>query len=126
MNKALTFSLLLFISSSAISQVTGKIDKKTKEFSIAADQKGNYTLIGYQLPSTATKHVICFSSNENTVTAESGKCVLGSYFDTEKIKFGDKIIFLGYYGKIFVKLSYISAAGNKMTFYLSKAGLTIK
>lgn len=126
MNKALTFSLLLFISTGAIAQVTGKIDKKTKEFSIAADQKGNYTLIGYQLPSPATKHIICFSSDENTVRAESGKCVLGAYFDTEKIKFGDKIIFLGNYGKIYVKLSYVSGAGNKMIFYLSKTGLTIK
>jgi len=125
MNKALTLSLLLFISSGAFAQVIGKIDKKTKEFSIAPDQKVDYTLIGYQLPSTATKHIICFSSNENTVRAESGS-VLGAYFDTQKIKFGDKIIFLGNYGKIFIKLSYVSAAGNKMVFYLSRTGLVIK
>jgi len=126
MNKALTFSLLLFISTGAMAQVIGKVDKKTKEFSIAPDQKADYSLIGYQLPNTTTKHLICFSSNENMVREESGKCLLGAYFDTDRMKVGDKIIFLGNYGKLWVKMSYVSGAGNKMLFYLSKTGLVIK
>jgi hypothetical protein len=126
MNKALTLSLLLFISSGAIAQVIGKVDKKTKEFSIAPDQKVSYSIIGYQLPSTATKHMICFSSNENMVREESGKCLLGSYFDTEKIKVGDKIIFLGNYGKVFYKMSYVSRAGAKMVFYIPTTGIVLK
>ena len=126
MNKALTLSLLLFISSGAIAQVIGKVDKKTKEFSIAPDQKTSYSIIGYQLPNTSTKHLICFSSNENMVREESGKYMLGAYFDTDRIKVGDKIIFLGNYGKVFYKMSYVSGAGNKMVFYITRAGLVIK
>jgi len=126
MNKALTLSLLLFISSGAIAQVIGKVDKKTKEFSIAPDQKANYSIIGYQLPSTVTKHLICFSSNENMVREEAGKCVLGAYFDTEKIKVGDKIVFVGNYGKVFYKMSYVSGAGNKMLFYIARKDIVLK
>jgi hypothetical protein len=126
MNKALTLSLLLFISSGVTAQVIGKVDKKTKEFSIAPDQKVSYSIIGYQLPSTATKHMICFSSNENMVREESGKCLLGSYFDTERIKVGDKIIFLGNYGKVFYKMSYVSGAGSKMVFYIPRTGIVLK
>jgi hypothetical protein len=126
MTKALTFSLLLFICSSSIAQVIAKVDKKTKEFTIAPDQKAEYSLIGYQLPSPNTKQIICFSSNENMVREESGKCQLGAYFDTEKIKVGDKILFLGYYGKTFVKLKYVTGAGNSEVFFLSTTGLVIK
>ena len=126
MSKSLALSLLLFISSGAIAQVVGKVDKKTKEFSIAPDQKAEYSLIGYQFPSTATKHLICFSSSENMVREESGKCLLGAYFDTDRMKVGDKILFMGYYGKLFVKMTYVSGASNKMIFYLSRTGLIIK
>jgi hypothetical protein len=126
MTKALTFSLLLFICTSSIAQVVGKIDKKTKEFTIASDQKANYSLIGYQLPNTTTRQIICFSSNENMVREEAQKCQLGAYFDTQQIKFGDKILFLGYYGKDFVKLSYVTATGKSEVFYLSRTGLVIK
>ena len=126
MSKTLTLSLLLFISSGAIAQVIGKVDKKTKEFSIAPDQKAEYSLIGYQLPSTVAKHLICFSSSENMVREESGKCLLGAYFDTDRMKVGDKILFMGYYGKLFAKMTYVSGMGNKMVFYLSRTGLIIK
>jgi len=126
MNKALTLSLLLFISSGAIAQVIGKVDKKTKEFSIAPDQKVEYSIIGYQFPNPSTKHLICFSSNENMVREESGKCMLGAYFDTDRMKVGDKIIFMGNYGKVYYKMSYVSGAGNKMIFYLPKTGIIIK
>ena len=126
MNKALTLSLLLFISSGAIAQVIGKVDKKTKEFSIAPDQKVEYSIIGYQFPNPSTKHLICFSSNENMVREESGKCMLGAYFDTDRMKEGDKIIFMGNYGKVYYKMSYVSGAGNKMIFYLPRTGIIIK
>jgi len=126
MNKALTLSLLLFISSGAIAQVIGKVDKKTKEFSIAPDQKVEYSIIGYQFPNPSTKHLICFSSNENMVREESGKCMLGAYFDTDRMKVGDKIIFMGNYGKVYYKMNYVSGAGNKMIFYLPKTGIIIK
>ena len=126
MNKALTLSLLLFISSGAIAQVIGKVDKKTKEFSIAPDQKVEYSIIGYQFPNPSTKHLICFSSNENMVREESGKCMLGAYFDTDRMKVGDKIIFMGNYGKVYYKMNYVSGAGNKMIFYLPRTGIIIK
>jgi hypothetical protein len=126
MNKALTLSLLLLISSCTFAQVIGKVDKKTKEFYISADQKSNYSIIGYQLPNTSTKHLICFSSNENMVREEAGKCVLGAYFDTDKLKVGDKIVFLGNYGKVYYKMSYVSGAGNKMVFYLPRTGIVMK
>jgi hypothetical protein len=60
------------------------------------------------------------------VREESGKCLLGSYFDTEKIKVGDKIIFLGNYGKVFYKMSYVSRAGAKMVFYMPTTGIVLK
>jgi hypothetical protein len=125
MNKALTIVLLLFIYSGAIAQVVGRVDKKTKEFSIAPDQKANYSLIGYQLPSPTTKHLICFSSNENMVREESGKCLLGAYFDTDRMKVGDKILYLGNYGK-FAKMNFVTGTGKKMLFYIDRSCFVIK
>ncbi|HVU57610.1 MAG TPA: hypothetical protein VHD83_21250 [Puia sp.] len=125
MSKALTIVLLLLVSYCAIGQVVGRVDKKTKEFSIAPDQKANYSVIGYQLPSPVTKHLICFSSNENMVREESGKCLLGAYFDTDRMKQGDKIVYLGNYGQ-FAKMNYVTNSGKKILFYISKSCFVIK
>jgi len=59
------------------------------------------------------------------VREESGKCMLGAYFDTDKLKVGDKIRYLGVAGK-FGKMSYISGTGKNMLFYLPKSSFAIK
>jgi len=125
MTKILSFILLLLISSGAIAQVVGRVDKKTKEFRIAADQKANYTVFGYQYPNATTKKVICFSSNENMVREESGQCMLGAYFDTDKLKVGDRIRYVGVAGT-FGKMSYITGSGKSMFFYIPKSSFILK
>ena len=125
MNKILSFILLLLITSSAIGQVIGRVDKKTKAFSIAPDQKMEFTVYGYQFANATTQKVICFSSNVNTVRDNSGKCILGAYFDTDKVKVGDKIVYAGVAGT-FGRMTYISGTGKKMTFYLPKSSFSIR
>ena len=126
MTKALTFVVLLLISfSGAIAQVVGRVDSKTKEFTIASDQKSEFSIIGYQFPNAATKHLICFSSNENMVREESAKCVLGAYFDTYKMKPTDKIVYLGMAGK-FGKMNYVLGNGKTMIFYIPRSFYVIK
>ena len=125
MNKILSFILLLLVTSSAIGQVAGRVDKKTKEFSVASDQKMSYTVFGYQYPNNTTKKMICFSSNVNTVQDSFNKCLLGSYFDTDKMKVGDKIVYLGPAGS-FGKMNYVSGGGKKIIFYLPKSSFAIK
>ena len=125
MNKILSFILFLLITSSAIGQVVGRVDKKTKEFSIAPDQKSDYTVLGYQYPNNSTRKMICFSSNVNTVQDNISKCLLGSYFDTDKMKVGDKIIYLGTAGS-FAKMNFVSGSGKKILFYLPKSSFAIK
>jgi hypothetical protein len=125
MNKILSFILFLLVTSTAIGQVVGRVDKKTKEFSVAPDQKVNYTVLGYQYPNNTTRKMICFSSNVNTVLDNQSKCLLGSYFDTDKMKVGDKIIYLGAAGS-FAKMNFISGSGKKILFYLPKSSFAIK
>ena len=125
MNKLLSFILFLLVTSSAIGQVAGRVDKKTKEFSIAPDQKQNYTVLGYQYPNITTRKMICFSSNVNTVQDNLTKCLLGSYFDTDKMKVGDKIVYLGVAGS-FARMSFVSGGGKKIIFYLPKSSFAIK
>lgn len=125
MAKILSFFLLLAVSFSAIGQTIGRVNKKTKDFTVAADQKAAYTVFGYQYPNATTKKVICFSSSENMVREESGKCMLGAYFDTDKLKVGDKIRYMGVAGS-FGKMSYITGSGKSMIFYLPKSSFLIK
>jgi hypothetical protein len=125
MAKILSFFLLLAVSFSAVGQTIGRVNKKTKEFTIAADQKAQYTVYGYQYPNATTKKVICFSSSENMVREESGKCMLGAYFDTDKLKVGDKIRYMGVAGS-FGKMSYLTGSGKSMLFYLPKSSFLIK
>jgi hypothetical protein len=125
MTKILTFILLLAISSTAIAQTIGRVNKKTKEFTIAPDQKANYTVFGYQYPNNTTKQLICFSSSENMVREESGKCMLGAYFDTDRLKVGDKILYVGVAGS-FARMKYVTGTGKSMFFYMPKSSFVIK
>jgi hypothetical protein len=119
----LVFILLLLISSGCFAQV-GTVDRKTKEFTIAANQKVDFTLYGYQFANATTQKLICFSSNQDVVRANSND-KLGSYFDTYSMPPGDKIIYLGVAGA-FGKMNYISGNGVKMIFYLPKTSYAIK
>jgi hypothetical protein len=124
MNKMLAFVALLLISSGCFSQVVGRVDRKTKEFTIATNQKVDYMVFGYQFANAATQKVICFASNQDVVRA-NGNDKLGSYFDTYRMPPGDKIIYLGMAGT-FGKMSYISGSGQKTTFYLPKMSYVIR
>jgi hypothetical protein len=125
MNKLLSIILFLLVASSSIGQVIGVVDKKTKEFSVAPDLKMEYRVFGYQYPNNTTRKMICFSSNANDVKDNYSRCPLGSYFDTDKMKVGDKIFYLGGAGS-FGKLNFVSGSGNKTIFYLLKSSFTIK
>jgi hypothetical protein len=125
MAKILTFFLLLLISYGAIGQVIGRVNKKTKEFTVAPDQKENYTVFGYQYPNNSTKQLICFSSSENMVREESGKCLLGAYFDTDRLKVGDKILYVGVAGT-FARMKYVTGSGKSILFYIPKSSFVIK
>jgi hypothetical protein len=123
MNKILSLILFLLVASSAIGQVMGRVDKKTKEFSVPSDLTIEYTIFGYEFANNTTRKMICFSSNVNSV--RGGTCPLGSYFDTDKMKPGDKIFYLGPAGP-FAKMSFVSGSGKKTLFYLPKSSFTIK
>jgi hypothetical protein len=124
MYKIPSIILLLLISSVSFAQVIGKADKKTKEFTIAANQKIDYTVYGYQFANATTPKFICFSTSQDVVRANSSD-KLGAYFDTYRMPPGDKIVFMGLAGA-FIKLNYISGGGVKTTFYLPKTNFTIR
>jgi hypothetical protein len=123
MDKILSFVLLLLISSSSISQSIGHVDKKTKEFSVPPDQKVEFTVYGYEFANNTTRKMICFSSSVNSIRGTDFP--LGAYFDSNRMKPGDKIFYLGPFGP-FAKMSFISGSGKKTVFYLPKSSLTIK
>jgi hypothetical protein len=123
MNKALSVILFLLVASGAMGQVIGHVDKKTREFSIPSELKSEYTVFGYEFANNTTRKMICFSSNVNSVRGST--CPLGAYFDTDKLKTGDKILYMGPAGP-FAKLSFISADGKKKIFYLPKSSFTIQ
>ena len=125
MNKIFAFILFLLVTSSAIGQVVGTIDKKTKEYSVASSLKMDYRVFGYQYPNNTTRKMICFSSHDADVRDNYSNCPLGSYFDTDKMKAGDKIFFLGVAGS-FGKMNFISGSGKKTIFYLPKSSFAIK
>jgi len=124
MNKMLAFGLLLLISSSCFAQVIGRVDKKTKEFSIASGQKVDYIVFGFQFANATTQKLICFASNDNVEKANSA-LPLGAYFDTERLPPGAKITYLGMAGS-FGKMSFITGGGKAIVFYLPKASYVIR
>jgi len=125
MYKTLSLVLLLFFATQAFGQAIGHVDKRTKEFYIVSDLKIDYRVFGYQFASEAAPKMICFSSHAGDVAANYNNCPLGSYYDTGKMKIGDKILYLGMYGP-FGKMSYNSGSGKKTIFYLPKSSFTIK
>lgn len=123
-------ALLLFtlsISGHGIGQMKAQVDKKSKEFTINSnsDPKAEYKIFGYQFANTSTQLMICFSSYTNDVTENVNKCPLGAYFDSGRMKEGDRIDFLGYVGN-FGKMNFISATGKKTIFYIPKTSFVIK
>lgn len=124
MNKMLVFGLMLLVSSGCFAQVVGKVDKKTKEFTIAAGQNADYTVFGYQFANATTQKLICFSSDQNIERANNA-LPLGSYFDTERLPPGARIMYLGVAGA-FGRMSFTTGGGKVTVFYLPKADYVIK
>ncbi|HEV3411937.1 MAG TPA: hypothetical protein VG101_05630 [Puia sp.] len=124
MNKMLAISLLLLLSSGCFAQVVGTVDRKTKEFSIAAGQKIDYMVFGYRFANATTEKLICFASNENVERANQN-LPLGSYFDTDRLRPGDRIMFLGVAGK-FGKMNFLTGGGKSIIFYLPRSSYAIK
>ena len=125
MNKIRLFILFLLVASIAQGQVIGHVDRKTKEFYTDANLKTAYRVFGYQYANNTTRKMICFSSHVTDVQDNYNRCPLGSYFDTGKMKVGDKITYLGGSGR-FGKMSFITGSGKKTIFYLPKSSFTIK
>jgi hypothetical protein len=125
MNKILSFIVFLLVTIHATGQVIGTVNKKTREFSVASDLKMDFRIFGYQYPNNTTRKMICFSSHVADVRDNYSECPLGSYFDTDKMKVGDKIFYLGGVGS-FGKMNFISQNGQKTIFYLPKSGFAIK
>jgi hypothetical protein len=124
MNKLLAFALLLLMSSGCFAQVVGRVDKKTKEFSIVSGQKMDYIVFGFQYANATTQKLICFASNDNVERANSA-LPLGSYFDTNGLPPGARITYLGMAGT-FGKMSFIAGGGKVTIFYVPKASYVIK
>src|SRR5580692_5017919 len=103
MNKMLAFLAFLLLSSGCFAQIVGKVDKKTKEFSIDPGQKVNYMVFGYRFANVTTEKYICFASNQDVERANIN-LPLGSYFDTNGLPSGAKILYMGIAGK-FAKMS---------------------
>ena len=125
MNKILLFILVLLVSSNAIAQAVGHIDKKTKEFNIPSNPKAEYRIFGYQFANVSTRKMICFSTHTGDVHDNYNNCPLGSYFDTNSMKEGDRIVYLGMVGN-FGKMNFISGSGKKTIFYLPKTSFIFK
>jgi hypothetical protein len=125
MNKLLLLIFWLLFVSDTMGQAVGRVDKKTKEFRIAANLKSDYQIFGYEYANNSTRKMICFSSHMGDVKDNYNRCPLGSYFDTDKMKVTDKIIYIGPIGT-FAKMNYISGTGKKTLFYIPKSSLTIQ
>jgi hypothetical protein len=127
MNKIILLLSLLMFSIQGNSQMKAQIDKKSKEFTINSnsDPKAEYKIFGYQFPNSSTKMMICFSSYRYDVTENVNKCPLGAYFDSGRMKEGDRIVYLGDVGA-FGKMNFISANGTKTLFYVPKTSFVIK
>jgi hypothetical protein len=120
-------SLILFLSVAlpGICQPPAHVDKKSKEFIIPPNSKIEYNIIGYQFPNQGTKKMICFSTNSNMVRENDHECALGAYFDTNHLKEGDMIYYLGQVGS-YAKMNFVQGNGKKTVFYILKSNLVIK
>jgi hypothetical protein len=127
MKKLILFLYLALVSLHGFSQIKAQVDKKSKEFTINAksDSKAEYKIFGYQFPNSTTKLMICFSSYTYDVTENVNKCPLGAYFDSGRMKEGDRIVYLGNIGA-FGKMNFLSASGKNTIFYVPKASFVIK
>jgi hypothetical protein len=125
MCKAFLVIWFMVVASSAMGQVIGHVDKRTKEFYIPSNLKMDYQVFGYQFANNTTRKMICFSSRMADTKANYNLCPLGSYFDTGKMKIGDKISYMGGIGS-FGKMVFISGNGKKTIFYLPKSSFIIK
>ncbi|HLK27281.1 MAG TPA: hypothetical protein VKT28_01775 [Puia sp.] len=125
MKKILSIGLLLSITSVAMSQVIGTVEKKTKEFYIKSNQNKEYRVFGYAYPNVASQKLICFSSYAGDVTANANGCPLGAYYDTGRMKITDKITYIATLGN-FGKMLFTSSSGKKAIFYLPKSSFVIK
>ena len=125
MIKALSVIMLLWIAPNLFGQIIGRVDKKSMEFYIQPDQKMEYQVFGYQYPNNTTQKLICFSSHIGDVKDNYCRCRLGSYFDTDKLKVGEKISYIGIAGK-FGKMIHVSGSGKKTIFYLPKSCFVVK
>jgi hypothetical protein len=125
MKNFISFLLFVFFASHAIGQVPGHVDKKTKEFTIPPNPKADFSIIGYQYPNLTTKKMICFSSNSSLVRENDHDCPLGAYFDTNHLKEGDMIYYLGGVGS-FGKMNFVQGNGKKTIFYITRTSYVIK
>jgi hypothetical protein len=117
--------IFLMIAFSGVCQPPAHVDKKSKEFIIPPNSKTEYTIIGYQFPNPDTKKMICFSTNSNMVRENDHECALGAYFDTNHLKEGDMIYYLGQVGS-YAKMNFVQGNGKKTVFYILKSNLVIK
>ena len=125
MKKMLAIILMLMLVSVADAQVIGRVDKKSKEFTVASNPKAEYRVFGFQYANNTTRKMICFSSRVADVKDNFNKCPLGSYFNTNEMKEGDRIVYIGGVGT-FAMMNYISGSGKKTIFFLPKINFTIK
>ena len=125
MNKLFLFAVSILLASQSIGQAAGRVDKKTKEFTVAANLKTDYQIFGYEYANNTTRKMICFSSHVGDVKDNYSHCPLGSYFDTDKMKVTDKIVYLGPIGG-FAKMNYVAGDGKKTIFYIPKSSFTIR
>ena len=125
MKPFLIMLLSLTLLQASFAQAVAKIDKRTKEFSIAANQKSDYQIFGYQFANNSTKKMICFSSHVTDVRDNYNRCPLGSYFDTDKLKPGDKIFYLAPNG-LFGRFKFVAGNGSTTLFYLPRTAFVIK
>ncbi|HSZ31953.1 MAG TPA: hypothetical protein VK772_01510 [Puia sp.] len=125
MIKTLILSFFLFISIWAAGQNTAYVDKKSKEFIFTPTPKSEFEIVGYEYANISTKRMICFSSNSNLVSDNMAKCPLGAYFETGRMKEGDRIFYLGKAGS-FSKMNFVSGTGKKTIFYFPKGSFVIK
>jgi hypothetical protein len=125
MSKFFISGLFVLLITAVGAQPIGHVVKKTKEFYISSDAKGDYRFFGYEFPDNNSQKMICFSSYRGDVNDNANKCPLGSYYDTGRMKPGDKINYITEV-KGFGKMLYISATGKKAIFYLLKSSYSIK
>src|SRR5450432_3856683 len=125
MKNFIALLILVSLSVHLAGQPPGHVDKKTKEFIISPNPKADFSIIGYQFPNLTTKKMICFSTNTSLVTENAHDCPLGAYFDTNHLREGDMIYYLGVVGS-FAKMNFVHGNGQKTIFYIFKNSFVIK